>query len=73
MQQQKRKQLAPELKPLALGAVLDTTCLRCGGRGHLSTGKWKVLGDAQVFVECYSTSSKQYEFIDSPSESEDTG
>ena len=40
MQQQQRKQLAPELKPLALGAVLDTTCMRCGGRGHLASGNF---------------------------------
>jgi hypothetical protein len=50
MAQQKEKHLREENKPLELGAVLNTTCSKCGAKGHMAS-------------ECYSTDGTKYEFL----------
>lgn len=53
---QKSRPKLEEQKPISLGAVLDTVCTRCGGKGHLK-------------AECYIdlAGDKKYEFVRSPS------
>jgi len=60
--QGQRSRPAKESKVITLGAVLKTTCARCGGSGHLTK-------------ECYASegglSQKKYELIASPPREEE--
>jgi predicted RNA-binding protein with RPS1 domain len=59
VQSQRTKHVTHEIKSIEIGAILNTNCTRCGGRGHLAS-------------ECYVNSASneggraKYELLESP-------